>query len=74
MRVLDIGCGVGGCAFQMARDHGVTVDGIDISRNMIEIGRERCAEAGLDDSVSLRHGTGIFRFPPEVFESARVFF
>ncbi len=56
MRVLDIGCGVGGCAFQMAHDYGVTVDGIDISRNMIEIGRERCAEAGLDDRVRLLHG------------------
>ena len=56
MRVLDIGCGVGGCAIQMARDYGVTVDGIDISRNMIEIGRERCAEAGLDDRVRLLHG------------------
>ena len=63
MRVLDIGCGVGGCAFQMARDYGVTVDGIDISRNMIEIGRERCAEAGLDNRVRLRHGD-VLEIPP----------
>ncbi len=56
MTVLDIGCGVGGCAFQMAEHYGVTVDGVDISRNMIEIGRERCAQAGLAERVRLIHG------------------
>jgi phosphoethanolamine N-methyltransferase len=56
MRVLDVGCGIGGCAFQMAAEYGADVDGIDISRNMIEIGRERCAQEGLDGHVRLLHG------------------
>lgn len=56
MRVLDIGCGIGGSAFQMARKYGVGVDAIDISRNMIEIGHARCKEEGLEDQVRLFHG------------------
>ncbi len=40
MRVLDIGCGIGGSAFYMARRYGALVNGIDLSTNMIEIANE----------------------------------
>ena len=56
MKVLDIGCGLGGCAFQMATDYGVDVEGVDISHNMIEIGNQRCKQQGLEDKVKLYHG------------------
>ena len=56
MKVLDIGCGLGGCAFQIATDYGAFVDGIDISHNMIEIGCRRCEEQGLENKVKLYQG------------------
>ena len=56
MKVLDIGCGIGGCAFQIAADYGANVDGVDISHNMIEIGSQRCEEQGLEDKVKLYQG------------------
>ena len=36
-RVLDVGCGIGGSAFHMARTFGATVYGVDLSTNMIQI-------------------------------------
>ena len=36
-KVLDIGCGIGGSAFYMARKYGCLVNGIDLSTNMINI-------------------------------------
>ncbi len=40
MQVLDIGCGWGGAADFMAREYGVTVDGITISRQQYEWARQ----------------------------------
>ena len=37
MKVLDIGCGLGGPAYRMASKYGVHVHGIDLSENMIRI-------------------------------------
>jgi len=37
MKVLDIGCGIGGSAFYMARRFEVDVLGVDLSENMIDI-------------------------------------
>merc|ERR1711936_1096027 len=40
MKVLDIGCGIGGSAFYMARNYMVDVNGIDLSSNMIAIAED----------------------------------
>lgn len=48
-KVLDIGCGIGGSAFYMARTHKVDVHGIDLSANMISIANEYRKE--MEDSV-----------------------
>ncbi|KAI0226388.1 Phosphoethanolamine N-methyltransferase [Lamellibrachia satsuma] len=40
-KVLDIGCGIGGSAFYMAKTYNVSVYGLDLSCNMIEIALER---------------------------------
>ncbi len=55
-RVLDVGCGLGGSAFVMAREFGFVVDGIDLSRNMLAIAAEKLAAYGLGDRVELRCG------------------
>lgn len=51
MRVLDIGCGWGGLALALARDHGAEVTGITLSREQLEIARARAAAAGLASRV-----------------------
>ncbi len=50
MRVLDIGCGWGSFARYAAEHYGVTVVGVTVSREQIELGQELCR--GLD--VDLR--------------------
>jgi len=55
-RVLDVGCGLGGSAFVMARDFGLLVDGIDLSKNMLALAKQKLATNGLSDSVRLEWG------------------
>jgi phosphoethanolamine N-methyltransferase len=55
-RVLDVGCGLGGSAFVMARDFGLRVDAIDLSRNMLALAEDKLAANGLGDRVSLQWG------------------
>lgn len=55
-RVLDVGCGLGGSAFLMAREFGLVVDGIDLSRNMLGLAERKLAAHGLANSVSLQWG------------------
>jgi len=40
-KVLDVGCGIGGGDFYMAKKYAVTVHGMDLSANMISIAMER---------------------------------
>ncbi|XP_017289818.1 phosphoethanolamine methyltransferase [Kryptolebias marmoratus] len=40
-KVLDVGCGIGGGDFYMARTFGVEVLGLDLSDNMVDIAMER---------------------------------
>lgn len=46
LRVLDLGCGDGTTAVPLAK-LGADVKGIDIAQNLVEAGRKRAAEAGL---------------------------
>jgi cyclopropane-fatty-acyl-phospholipid synthase len=51
MRVLDIGSGWGGLAMHLAREHGVSVDGLTLSREQLRVAREECSRRGLDGQV-----------------------
>jgi cyclopropane-fatty-acyl-phospholipid synthase len=42
MRVLELGCGWGSFAKYAAEQHGVSVEGYTVSREQVELGRERC--------------------------------
>lgn len=55
MRVLEFGCGTGTTAVYHA-PHVQHIDAIDISNNMLEIGREKVRDAGVEN-VSLTLGT-----------------
>ena len=46
-RILDIGCGIGGPAFEMARTHGAEVAGIDLEAPLIERAVKAAANHGL---------------------------
>ncbi|WP_284164760.1 cyclopropane-fatty-acyl-phospholipid synthase family protein [Frigidibacter sp. SD6-1] len=53
-RVLDIGCGWGGLALSLARDHGVSVMGITLSEEQLAYATARARETGLADRVTFR--------------------
>ena len=54
MRVLDVGCGWGGLAITLARDHGARVTGITLSEEQRSLAAARVAAAGLADRVDIR--------------------
>lgn len=54
MRVLDIGCGWGGMALTLARDHKAQVIGVTLSENQLATARARARQAGLSDRIDLR--------------------
>jgi cyclopropane-fatty-acyl-phospholipid synthase len=50
-RVLDIGCGWGGLALDIARAHEVSVEGITLSHEQLAVAKARASDEGLDDAV-----------------------
>jgi len=52
--VLEIGCGWGGFAEYAARERGLRVTGLTISREQLAYARERIAKANLSDMVDLK--------------------
>lgn len=52
-RMLEIGCGWGGLAEMAARDNGLQVVGLTLSRAQLDYARTRMARAGLSDRVRL---------------------
>ncbi|WP_172385046.1 cyclopropane-fatty-acyl-phospholipid synthase family protein [Streptomyces sp. MNP-20] len=54
MRLLDVGCGWGSMAIHAAREHGVHVVGVTLSREQAAYARKRIAEEGLTDRVEIR--------------------
>ncbi len=54
MSVLDIGCGWGGMALTLARDHGVHVTGVTLSENQLATAEARAQDAGLADRCTFR--------------------
>ena len=54
LRVLDIGCGWGGMALTLARDHGARVLGVTLSEEQHRVATRRAADAGLSDRVEFR--------------------
>ena len=51
MTVLEIGCGWGGLALELAERYGVTVLGVSLSQEQLSIARQRAEATGLSDRV-----------------------
>jgi phosphoethanolamine N-methyltransferase len=68
-RVLDVGCGIGGPAFEVARTHGANVVGIDLEAPLIERADIAAAKLGLDGQCSFKTvNTGPLPFADESFD------
>ncbi|MGH8386763.1 MAG: C17 cyclopropane fatty acid synthase CfaB [Pseudomonas sp.] len=52
--LLDVGCGWGGLARYAAREFGAKVFGITLSKEQLELARERVKAEGLEDMVELQ--------------------
>jgi phosphoethanolamine N-methyltransferase len=55
-RVLDVGSGIGGAAFHLARAYGARVTGIDLADEMVAIARDQADRLGLTESVTFLLG------------------
>jgi len=53
-RILDIGCGIGGPAFEMARTFDADVVGVDLEAPLIERAREDAERQGLSDRCTFQ--------------------
>ena len=51
-KVLDVGCGWGGMALELARQKDCEVTGISLSKNQISYCKKKAKELGLDNQVS----------------------
>ena len=51
-KVLEVGCGWGGMAFELARQKRCEVTGISLSKNQINYCKKKAKELGLDNQVS----------------------
>jgi demethylmenaquinone methyltransferase / 2-methoxy-6-polyprenyl-1,4-benzoquinol methylase len=69
---LDVGCGTGDIALEILRQSpGSRVTGIDPSRGMLELGRQKMAAVGLSHAVSLEEGDVLaLRYEDNFFEGS----
>lgn len=65
-RVLDIGCGWGGLAMEIAEHSGAQVVGLTLSEQQARVARERVRERGLAEQVDIRLQD--YRDVPESFD------
>ena len=56
LKVLDVGSGIGGAAFYLAKNFGARVTGIDLAPEMVNIALERAEEGHVPETVSFLIG------------------
>ncbi|BAT61545.1 demethylrebeccamycin-D-glucose O-methyltransferase [Variibacter gotjawalensis] len=69
--VLDVGCGLGGPARQIAAQYGCRVAGVDLTRDYVETGNVLSGWLKLNDRVTLREGNALsLPFDDQTFSAA----
>ena len=68
MTVLDVGCGIGGGAFYMAKQYGARVHGLDLSSNMLALAEERRKAASAAELVTFMQGDILTFTPPVLYD------
>ncbi|WP_373501286.1 cyclopropane-fatty-acyl-phospholipid synthase family protein [Desulfococcus sp.] len=70
MRVLDLGCGIGGPARTLAAEYGCVVTGVDLVEEYVRAAEMLTAQVGLSDRVDFRHGDmAALPFDPSSFDA-----
>lgn len=73
--LLDVACGTGDFSIAAHRAGVRQVTGIDISENMVEVGRRKIQEAGLSEKIDLRTGDSEkMEFADATFDAVTVAF
>lgn len=59
LKILDVGCGLGGAARFMAAHYGAEVEGVDLTPEFVEVGNALTQEAGLGAEVRLMRASAL---------------
>ncbi len=59
MRLLDIGCGLGGASRYFAHEHGCRVTGIDLTEEYVRVADALARRVGLGALISYKHGSAL---------------
>jgi len=71
MRLLDIGCGLGGAARYFAQEHACLVTGIDLSGEYVGVANMLAARIGLGERICCLQGSAVeLPFAAESFDGA----
>ena len=74
MRVLDVGCGVGGPALNIAEHSGAHVTGLNIVEYQLRIARQRARDRGLAERTHFQHGDAMaLPFADATFDAVYIF-
>jgi ubiquinone/menaquinone biosynthesis C-methylase UbiE len=74
MKVLDVGCGVGGPARYFAAEHGVRVTGIDLTEEFVRTAESLTKLVHLEDAAAFEQGSALaMPFAAGSFDAAYMF-
>jgi ubiquinone/menaquinone biosynthesis C-methylase UbiE len=71
LRLLDVGCGIGGPARYFAAEHGCKVTGIDLTDEFVQVAKSLTRRIKLDHLAEFHHGSALaLPFGPAAFDRA----